>query len=72
MEYGNNCKGVSMGANAGKGNRGTAAHVKNLHAAARLSGSVSSMTKPSRGHAAPGASESVLKKPRATSRPIGR
>lgn len=57
------------GDNQGCGNRATAAHVKNLHAAARLSGSVSSTAKPSRGNA-PGAPLSALKTPRKTKRPI--
>lgn len=51
------------GDNAGCGNRAVAAHVADLHAAAKMSGSVSSRTKPSRGHAAPGA-DSYAKSPR--------
>lgn len=72
MDYGNKCAGNSMGHNVGRGNRAVANHVKNLHAASVHSGSVSSMVAPSKTliHP-PGAPESVLKTPRATSRPIG-
>lgn len=64
MKYGNDCTGAAMGHNAGTGNRGVAAHIKGLHNGAGHSGnSVSGMAKPAK-KAAPGASESVLKKPR--------
>lgn len=61
----------AQGHNAGKGNRAVANHIKNIHAAAKNSGSVSSSIAPSRTIAhAPGAKSSALKTPRATSRPI--
>lgn len=58
------------GDNAGCGNRAVASHIKDLHAASVHSGSVSSRIRPSRSLAhPPGAASSVLKTPRATSRP---
>lgn len=70
MDYGNKCTGDSMGHNAGSGNRAVASHVKDLHSASKMSGSVSSSIKPKSLKHAPGAPSSVLKTPRATSRPI--
>jgi hypothetical protein len=39
---------TASGVNAGKGNRAVAAHIKNLHAASAMSGSVSSSIAPSK------------------------
>lgn len=63
MKYGNDCSGASMGPNAGMGNRAVAGHIKNLHAASKMSGSVSGSAKPSMSKA-PGTPASVLKKPK--------
>jgi hypothetical protein len=72
MEYGNKTNGVSMGDNAGKGNRAVASHIKGLHAAAGHSGnSVSSTIAPSKTLVhAPGAASSVLKTPHPTPKPM--
>jgi hypothetical protein len=67
-DMGNYPNMAMKGDNQGCGNRAAAAHVKNLHEAARLSGSVSSTTKPAR-RSQPGAPASALKSPRATKRP---
>lgn len=64
MKYGNDCDGDAMGDNAGKGNRAVASHIKNIHAASKNSGSVSSMAKPSMTMKQPGAPMSSLKMPR--------
>lgn len=59
----NTDKGQSGGVNAGKGNRAVASHIKNLHAASKMSGSVSGSAKPAMSKS-PGAPVSVLKKPK--------
>lgn len=70
-EYGNTATGDAMGVNAGCGNRAVAAHAKNLHAASKMSGSISSSIAPSKTLAhPPGAKSSVLKTPHATARPL--
>lgn len=67
MEYGNKASGVSMGDNAGKGNRAVAAHVKALHTSGNA---VSSMIAPSKTLVHPPGAASNNSAPRATSKPL--
>ncbi len=65
MAY-NNMNGAVCGVNAGTGNRAVASHIKDLHAASKYSGSVSSSAKPSMSKGSGGSAGSPLsgKKPR--------